>query len=129
MNDSADFVAAYVRQCDAAKALLTAYEEIENDLEAQISASDFDFTLDYAGYDSGYFSCTLKNNTQYTYSTVFEFSFLTPDNTIFYSNDSLIEDIQPGNSYIVSVYVDFSNCPDPTFNYTWNNYYTDIQFN
>ncbi len=129
MSDSADFIATYVRQYDDAKALLTAYEQIEDDIETQTSASDFDFTVDYAGYDGGYYSFTLKNNTQYTYSTVFKFSFLTPDNTIFYSNDSFIENVQPGNSYIVSVYVDFTNCPDPTFYYTLNNYYTDIQFN
>ena len=128
LADNKDFIATYVMNYEPQKDLLDAYRAIEDDIHAQTSSADFDFGCDfsYTG-DSGTVYCTLKNNTPHTYSTVFEFSFLSGDNTLFYSNTAYIENIKPGSSYVVEVYVDFTHCATEDFIWNWNNYYYDVQ--
>lgn len=127
LADNNSFVATYVMQYEDKKALLEAYEAIEADISAQTHAADFSDKFE-SSYGGGTISFTLKNNTQYTYSTMFEFSFVSSEGTIFYSNSALIENIKPDQSYVVAVYVDFANCTTNQFHYLWNNYYVDVQY-
>ena len=126
MADNMDFVGTYVMQYESQNELLVAYNTLEEDIFSQTSVEDFPVDFDFS-YNSGTLSFTVKNNTQYTYSTVYDFSFLTADGTIFYNNSAYIENIKPGNSYVVSVYADFTNCTTNDFSWEWNNYYTDVQ--
>lgn len=126
MSDNKDFIGTYVMQYDAQKALLDAYLEIEADLAAQFANEDIPVELKISNR-RGTIVYTFVNNTKYIYSTVYEFTFLSDDGTIFYNSSTLVENIQPGNSYIVSVYVDGTNCKTQGFRWEWNSYYTEVK--
>lgn len=70
-------------------------------------------------------SCTIKNNTEYQYSTTFEMSFIDENGVIFETGSDDIENIFPGNSYEVSIYV---SDPDRIFDAQWSNYYSDVKY-
>lgn len=126
MADNMDFVGTYVMKYDSQKGLLDAYIAIEADISAQTSVEDLPIDFKFSN-KQGTMSYTLVNNTAYTFSTVFEYTFLSDDGTIFYNSNAYIENIKPGNSYVVSIYIDGKNCKTNNFNWEWNNYYTDVQ--
>lgn len=126
LTDNSDFIAHYIKSYDEDKRILDAYDAIEATLLSQISAENFAPDVKYYGEDAELFF-TFKNNTEYTFSTVYKFSFVNANNILFQSTDVAVENIKPGQSYIVSVYVDHSNCDTDYCEYSYNNYYTDIQ--
>ena len=101
---------------------------IEDDIDEQTSSDAFEPEYEYLYDDWGRFSFRLKNNTEYTYSTVFDFRFLTEENNLFYSDSVAIENIRPGESYTVSVDIDLKDCDTEGLNWEWENYYTSFQW-
>lgn len=119
LTENNDFIGTYVSQYEDEKELFNAYNAIEKDLDSQLNADDFKWGLkDYEFY------CTIKNNTQYEYSTAFVVNFLDSKGIMYESNETYIENIKPGSSYVVSVYI--SN-PDKLHSFEWYNYYGDIK--
>ena len=116
MEDDKDFIGTYIAQLDEQKALLAAYQAVEADIGKQMD------TIEWT-YKNQYLSCTIKNNTKYSYSTTFEFTFYDKNNTIIDNTSVSIEDISPGNSYVVSVYVAY---PSKSASWRWTNYYDDM---
>lgn len=116
MEDDKDFIGTYIAQLDEQKALLAAYQAVEADIGKQMD------TIEWT-YKNQYLSCTIKNNTKYSYSTTFEFTFYDKNNTIIDNTSASIEDISPGNSYVVSVYVAY---PSKSASWRWTNYYDDM---
>lgn len=120
LEDNSDFVGTYILQCDNQRALLDAYNAIEQDISTQVNAEDFMWNVTATGI-----SCTIKNNTEYQYSTTFEMSFIDENGVIFETGSDDIENIFPGNSYEVSIYV---SDPDRIFDAQWSNYYSDVKY-
>lgn len=120
LEDNHDFVGNYILQCDDQRALLDAYDAIELDISSQTNADDFMWSVTDAGI-----SCTIKNNTKYQYSTIYEMSFIDENGVIFETNSDYIENIFPGNSYVVSIYV---SDPSRVYDAQWSNYYTDVKY-
>lgn len=118
LTDNTEFVGTYVSQYADQKALLDAYYAIEEDIAAQLTD---DVMWNYKDNQIYY---TVKNNTAYTYSTVFQVYFYDSEGTQYESGEAVIENIAPGSSYVISVYLfDTSR-----FDYfLWYNYYTDIK--
>lgn len=123
LTDNTDFIVSYIMAYDDAKALLNAYDEITEDLIEQFNNE----TL--ASSDGYMYSLSLKNDTEYTYSVVFDFSFYDGNDVLFDSNSAFVENVHPGESYIVSVYIDVSYLTTDYFNYASSWYYTDVIFN
>ena len=120
LTDNADFIGTYVSQYEDHKTLLDAYYAIEEDIAAQFSNVDHNmWTL---GDDEFY--CTLKNNTKYEYSTTFVVDFFDSNGIMFESSETYIENIKPGSSYVVSLYIEDSYRLE-TFH--WSNYYDDVK--
>lgn len=120
MKDDAKFIGTYVSKCDDERKLLEAYEAIEKDLDTQIQA-----TKNQWYFDGIELSLTFKNNTKYEYSTCFEFAFFDSKGTKIGSNVDIIENIKPGSSYVVSVYVPNASRLD---HHTFNNFYRDVKY-
>ena len=120
LKDNSKFVAIYISGLNDEKAFLTAFEEIEMDLSSQKGMTDDT----YWKYDGTYLTCTFKNNTKYSYGTVWEITYFDANETIVGNESTLVENIKPGNSYVVSFYVPN---PDETDHYAFNNYYTDVK--
>ncbi len=119
LTDNADFIGTYVSQYEDQKTLLEAYYAIEKDIDSQINADNFKWNFD--GYE---FSCTVKNNTEYEYSTTFGIKFYDSNGTMYESDETYIENIKPGSSYVVSFVLEDSNRCD---HYAWHNYYDDVK--
>ena len=119
LTNNADFIGIYVSQYQDQKTLLDAYYAIEKDIDSQINDDNFEWNFD--GY---HFSCIVKNNTDYEYSTTFGIQFYDSNETMYESDETYIENIKPGSSYVISFVLDDSNRCD---HYTWHNYYNDIK--
>lgn len=120
LKDNNKFVGTYISRYEDEKNLLEAYDAIEEDIGTQTKSEDFSWY-----YDDYEFYCTIKNNTDYTYSTVFEIFFYDEDNVQFDSGTAYIENIKPNSSYKVSFYL--SN-PNNLHEFTWYNYYDDVKY-
>lgn len=120
LESNKDFVATYVSACDDQRALLDAYDALEADIGAQTTAEDFTWWLD--GHE---FYCTIKNNTQYRFSTTFDISFIDADGVIFEESSTYIENITAGSSYKVSFYISH---PEQLDSFMWSNYYDDVVY-
>lgn len=118
LADNTEFVGTYVSACADQRALLDAYDAIEADIGTQTTAEDFMWWI-----DGNEFYCTLVNNTEYKFSTIFEIAFIDVDGVIFEEASAYIENITAGSSYKVSFYV--SN-PDQIDAVRWINYYDEV---
>lgn len=119
LSDNADFIGTYIAEVENEQWLLKAYEDIEADIGSQIT-DDSVWTIEDGNNVCG----TLKNNTEYTISTIFEFRFYDADEVMYESNETYIENIKPGTGYTVSVPI--SN-PDRCNRFEFKNYYTDVK--
>jgi len=128
MAEDVTFVANCVKQAEEVKTRLAAHKAIEDDIDEQTSSDAFEPEYEYLYDNRGRFSFRLKNNTEYTYSTVFDFRFLTEDNNLFYSDSITIENIRPGESYTVSVDIDLTDCYTEGMSWEWENYYSMIKW-
>lgn len=120
LADNTDFVGTYVLQCEDQRALLDAYDALEEDIGSQALADDFEWTLDESNYE---FFCTLKNNTKYKFSTIFTISYYDAEGVIFETEEAYIENIMPDSSYKVSLYI---SEPENLNGFSWENYYVDV---
>ena len=100
MRDNKDFVAMYISQYDDQQHLLSGYYAIEADLQKQ-----------YGDVDSGYFRqsgnyiiLTLTNNTSYTFTSTWDFTFLDKNSTKLKTESVIVSDIKPGETYEVKAY-------------------------
>ena len=128
MEEDVRFIANCVKQAEDAQTRLAAHKAIEDDIDEQTSSDAFEPEYEYLYDDWGRFSFRLKNNTEYTYSSVFDVRFLTEENNLFYSDSVAIENIRPGESYTVSVDIDLKDCDTEGLNWEWENYYTSFQW-
>ncbi len=119
LSDNAEFIATYVSQVDNQKALYNAYCAIEEDISAQINSDDFSW---YIGDNE--VSFTLKNNTEYEFTTTFELSFYDANNVMYESGSDTIENIKPGTSYSGSIYIYDENRLDGI---GYQNYYSNVR--
>lgn len=118
LSNNTDFVAIYVSSCDDQKALLNAYEALDADIEKQMSADDFQWFI--RGNEVYW---TLKNNTDYTFSTTFNIALYGADDVRFDESIDNIENIPSGSSYTVSFYV---GSPNRISSFDWSNYYDAV---
>jgi len=122
MTDNKDFVTVYIVDYGDSKKLLTAYETIEADLDAQLKGGGI--LVEWDEYRRSV-SFTLQNNTQYTYDTVFEFDFVDGNNTLIESDNVYIRNIKPYSSFVVTAYIsNFYNVKT----YYYHNYYEDVKY-
>ncbi len=119
LSDNEEFIGTYIAKCDEVNRVLDGYNAIENDLSSQLLAEDFQWEWD--GYN---LFCTITNNTDYTYATVFEFKFQDADGVVYETSNTYIEDIKPGMSYRVEVFVSDPNKLDY---FEWSNYYDYVK--
>lgn len=119
LSDNAEFIATYVAQVDNQKALYKAYCAIEADVSEQINSDDFSW---YVGDNEVTF--TLKNNTEYEFTTTFELSFYDADNIMYESGSDTIENVKPGTAYSVSIYIYDENRLDGI---DYQNYYSNVK--
>lgn len=125
LKDNKDFVGTYVYQCDNVRALADAYNELEADLGAQIEAKATDANAWYI-HDNHLYT-QFFNNTDYTYSITWDFKFVEQKNTqnILGSHSDSIENIMPGESYLVEIYIgDIIG----QFTFWFSAYYDDVKF-
>ena len=130
LDNNTDFIATYVMEYDYQKKMLEAYEAIDADIYEQTHTDEGELEVEYEYYDeiNGKCTFTIKNNTDYTYSTVFECTFHDDNQVDFYKSSSMAENVKPGSSYVVTFYIDFTNCTTDTYGFDWNNYYVDVKF-
>lgn len=122
MSGNNDFISAYIVGYGENEKLLAAMEEIETDIDKQMKSENFQANLDA---DTQIFSFTLNNNTEHTYDTTFELSFLDTDNTEIEFTEVEIQNIKPHSSFDVSTYI--SNIYDIS-NFNYQNYYYNINY-
>ena len=120
LKDNEKFIGTYISRYEDQKKLLDAYDAIEADIDSQVNSDDFMWYV-----NGNTMTCTIKNNTKYTYSTVFEYYFYDKNDTLFESGEAYIENIKPNSSYDVNVYI--SNV-GRLYYHSQNNYYTDVKY-
>jgi len=124
MEDNKEFIGTYVYGSEDMRAFADAINAIEADLGIQIEAKATDSTAWYI--NDNFLYTQFVNNTNYTYSTTWEFKFVEYDNTqsILGSHSDYIENIMPGESYLVEIYIgDIIG----EFTFSFSNYYDDIK--
>lgn len=102
LSDNPEFVGTYVADLEDQQHLLNGYNAIEADLTEQMNAEDFSWGLSKGGYN---IYCTLKNNTEYTFGMFIDVSFYDADGVLFETNTGYVEEVKPGETYIVEVYI------------------------
>ena len=121
LKDNDKFIGTYISRYEDEKKLLEAYDAIEKDIGEQTKNEDFLWHLER----DNEFHCTIKNNTKYTYSTVFEVFFYDKNKVQFDSATAYVENIRPNTSYKVSVYLSDSYKLE---DFGWSNYYSDVKY-
>ena len=124
LSDNKNFIGTYVAQYEQEETVLRAYEAINADIDMQIEAGEIIHSL-----DGNVFSFIVKNNTNYTYTTVFDITFSDENNTVLENNSAYIANIKPQNSYVVSFYLSSDTLKANYLNFEWNNYYVDVSSN
>lgn len=117
LSDNPEFVGIYVADLEIQQYILNGYNAIENDLNEQMNSESFSWELGRGGYS---IYCTLKNNTDYTFGMYVEVSFYDINNVLFETNTSYIQEIKPGDTYNVEVYISNASRVD---RFEWNTYY------
>ena len=117
LSGNKEFEGTYIYGLEQERDKLNAYNVIEEDIESQ----EIDTKWVWDDYS---ISCIVKNNTKYTYGTVYEAKFLDKDGAILYSDQCVIENIAPSQSYTITFYVDSTYAID---GFEWLNYYLDIK--
>ena len=103
MSDSPEFISAYIADFDKTKADYTAILAIDKDILKNLNDLD---SFSYLGPHSGY--AIFKNNTNYTFDIVFEFTIYNQDETqVLHISQCYVERIKPGNEYKLTV--DYGN--------------------
>ena len=118
MRGNKEFEGNCVLAYEDQKAILDAYDAIEKDLDSQFGPNVWDYT------GGGEVSLTVRNNTDYGYSTVYVVTFEDRNGKILESYEVEIEDIEPHSSYEVKAY--YSD--DSVYTFDWYNYYTDVKY-
>lgn len=124
LNDNAEFIGTYISQLEYESRLLDAYNALVEDISVQFDEAEADL-YKYWEYDLYSLTGTFTNNTEYTFTTIFEFKFYDEDGVLFGDGTDIVENIKPGQSYTVSVYV-----PDDvdTLSFDWECYYGTISW-
>jgi len=118
LKDNSQFVATYVSGLAEQQKLLKAYETIEKDLSSQNTK---DMTWEFDGVNITH---TFKNNTEYSFSSIWEITYYDANNTIVGTESTYVENIKAGNSYLVSFFVPN---PEKVDHYSWHNYYAEVK--
>lgn len=121
LSDNAEFVGVYVVGLNDQQYILDAYNAIEADLTKQMNTEDFTWYLSKSGYN---IYCTLKNNTEYTFGLFIDISFYDADGVMFESNTGYVEEVRPGDSYVLEVYISDA---DRVENFVWTTYYDYVK--
>lgn len=121
LSDNAEFIGAYVAEVENQRHILNGYNAIEADLTEQMNAEDFTWKLSKGGYN---IYCTLKNNTEYTFGLFIDVSFYDADKVLFETNTGYVEEVKPGESYVLEVYISDA---DRVENFGWTTYYDYVK--
>lgn len=114
LSDNRDFVAQYIAGYESDKVVRDGYFEVMDDIWEQ-HGDGFELL-----YFDDTFGWKIKNNTEYTFSIVWEVNLRDGD-TIKDSDMYTVENVEPGQSYIVEFW-----WPDYDFYYDWQFYFTDM---
>ena len=118
MKDNQDFVGTYISQFDSVKNTLEGYYAIEKDLSAQYDDPNYG----YVKQSGNYTILTLKNNTQFTFTSTWEFVYYDKNGVKLKSVSVTVSDIMPGQTYQVKAYNS-----DSWDTVNWPNYYGTIR--
>ncbi|MBR5280507.1 MAG: tetratricopeptide repeat protein [Clostridia bacterium] len=121
LTDNADFIGTYIADLEDQQHILNGYNAIEADLTEQMTADDFQWKLSKGGYN---IYCTLKNNTEYTFGLFIDVSFYDSDKVLFETNTGYVEEVKPGESYVLEVYISDA---DRVENFGWTTYYDYVK--
>ena len=114
LSDNRDFVSRYISGYEHDKMVRDGYFAVMDDIWNQRGDA---FELLY--FDDT-FGWKIKNNTEFTFSIVWEVNFREGD-TIRDSDICTVENVEPGQSYIVEFW-----WPDYDFYYDWRFYFIDM---
>lgn len=122
LKDDKKFIADYITMYETNSAELKAYDEIEKDIHSQTHDKNDEGKdiFEYNGYE---IYTTIKNNTDYTYSTVWEITVKDSKGTVIETYQDYIENVKPHSSYKVTFYCSVSDFDT----YDWQNYYTNVK--
>lgn len=120
-SDDAEFVSKYVMAYEERAAWLDAFNEIEADIDQQMSDGGYDFGGSLDECDLWF---SLENNTPHSFESVWEIEFMNDSGTILYEADTVVQ-ARPNSGYVVKVYAPASVLT--SFD-TWayNNWYSEI---
>lgn len=121
LTDNADFIGTYIADLEDQQHLLNGYNAIEADLTEQMNAEDFTWQFSDSGYN---IYCTLKNNTEYTFGLFVDVSFYDADEVLFETNTGYVEEVKPGESYVLEVYISDA---DRVGRLEWSTYYDYVK--
>lgn len=102
MADNAEFIGTYVNGYEKHKFTLDAINAVEADIGAQYDSDDYEFVWDR----DGQIKITLNNNTDYSFTTIYDFSFYDGENvdgTLLETTQAIAE-VKPNSTYVVSGY-------------------------
>lgn len=114
LSEDRDFVARYIAGYESDKLVRDGYFAVMDDIWEQ-RGDGFELL-----YFEDTFGWKMKNNTEFTFSIVWEVN-LKDDDTIRDSDIYTVENVEPGQSYIVEFW-----WPDYNFNFDWQFYFTDM---
>lgn len=120
LSENADFISSYVATYEEHKHMLDGYIAIEADIDKQVAEE----TVKMEWIEPNAMSMTFKNNTDYTFSTVFEAEIYDSNNVVFETVSAYAENITPNKSYSVTFYI---SDIDRYYDCIWTNYYTDVK--
>lgn len=121
LSDNPEFVGTYVADLEDQQYLLNGYNAIEADLTEQMNAEGFSWELSKGGYNT---YCTLKNNTEYTFGLFIDVFFYDANGVLFETNTGYVEEVKPGETYVVDVYISDANRVE---NLGWTTYYDYVK--
>lgn len=101
MADNAEFIGTYVNGYEKQKFILDAIIAIEADISAQDDSGDLGFEWNNS---SQQLKITLKNNTDYSFTTVYDFSFYDKEGGTLLETTQSWTEVKPQSTYVVTGY-------------------------